>query len=92
MHTPVRGMLEGSMGSCQKPDFRSSLRYTLHLLSFWMTSRAWGMGWLSLIVWRLRGRKSMTMRSLSLRGLGTQKHGDAHGVASLLTNPTRLSS
>ena len=80
------------MGTCQKPDLRSSLDHIDHFPTRRRMSFTWGIGKLSLLVWAFKGRKSLTSLSFSDRGLGTGKQLVAQGVAYERINPTSRSS
>lgn len=52
----------------------------------------YGMGKLLRLVRRFNALKSITKRSFSLRGLGTGKQGDAHGVCMDLASPASFTA
>ena len=89
---PNLATLEAATGICQKPDLRSTLAQHTYLPTLFTISRICGMGKLLRRVCMLRALKSITSRSLSLRGLATGKQGEAQGVCIFLAKPQALTA
>jgi hypothetical protein len=89
---PNFSTLAGSTGIYQKPENKSTMVQIRRWPIFRTTSRMYGIGKLLRLVRRLRALKLMTRRSFSLRGFGTGKQGDAHGVCMDLANPASFTA